>query len=138
MPPMMILFQPTGLPGQVKRILGVRSDQADTSWQELRDFAQSFLGDVRLAVDVSITSDPTGAQVELRAVSGAVKKLTVTSDVQLRNLWRGTYRVSVAKPGYKPAALDLDLVGQRVTALSCTLARAKSTDASSCSYGIGR
>ena len=135
---MMIITQPSAVPGQLKRVFGVRSDQADTSWQELRDFAQSFMGEARLAGDLTVTSEPSGAQIELRAVSGAVRKLTVTSDAQLRNLWRGVYRVSVEKPGYKPAALDLDLVSQRVTALSCTLARSKSAEVSRCVQGTSR
>ena len=138
MPPMLIVTLPGAVPGQFKRVIGVRSDQADTSWRELRDFAQSFMGEARLAGDLTVTSDPGGAQIELRAVSGTVTKLAATSDVQLRNLWRGVYRVSIDKAGYKPAAVDLDLVSQRVTALNCTLARAKSTEASRCVPGTSK
>jgi len=138
MPPMVIVTLPGAVPGQVKRVFGVRTDQADASWRELRDFAQSFLGEARLAVDLTVRTEPPGAQIELHAVSWAAKKITVASDVQLHNLWRGAYRVSVAKPGYKPAALDLDLMGQRFTALTCTLARSKSAEASRCEYASSR
>lgn len=136
MPPTLIITERGSSPGQLRQLFGVRADQADVSWQELRDFTQHSLSGQSLVVDLSITSEPKEAKVALRVISGVVRQVTVVTDVQVYNLWRGVYRLTADKPGYKPAVLDLELMGQRSAAVSCTLAKAKSAEKSRCIQAV--
>jgi hypothetical protein len=135
MPPTMLITQPGVFPGRTKRVLGVRTDQADSSWDELRNFITSFMASARLAVDLSVASEPDGAQVQLQAGEGGSAPLSIDTTCQLRNVWRGLYRMTVGKTGYKSAVLDLDLVNQGALSVSCVLAKAGDGESSRCAQG---
>ena len=133
MPPTLIITERSDSPGPVSRLFGVRADQAEQSWRELRDFAQTFLAGQSLVTNLTVTSEPSGANVALRVVSSAiVRQISVATNAEIRNLWLGRYRLSAEKLGHKPAGLDVELVGQRNFAVSCTLARARSAEKSRC------
>lgn len=85
-------------------------------------------------MDVSVASEPTGAKRELQAGSNAASRLTLATTCQLKNVWRGLYRVNVEKPGYKATSLDLDLVNQGSLAVSCKLVKTGGVDDSRCSF----
>jgi len=132
MPPTMLITQPSVFRGRTTRVLGVRTDQADSSWSELRNFVESFLASAKLAVDLTVASEPSGAQIQVQAGNNADNRMTLATTCQLKNVWRGLYRVKVEKPGYKASALDVDLVNQGGVELSCKLAKVGEAEDSRC------
>jgi hypothetical protein len=132
MPPTMMITQPSVFRGRTKRVEGVRTELADSSFSDLRNFVESLLASARLAVDVTVESEPSGAQLMMQAGSNAGNRMKLATTSQLKNVWRGIYRITVDQPGYKTAALDLDLVNQGGLAILCKLAKKNETDDSRC------
>jgi hypothetical protein len=130
MPPTLIITERSET-GPVRQLFGVRADQADASWRELRGFAQN-LAEMDLVTDLIIASDPRDAKIALQVVSHGMRRVTLPAEVQVYNLWRGAYRLTAERPGYKSAVLDVELIGQRSAGISCTLAKARSADKSRC------
>lgn len=132
MPPTMMITQPGVFRGRTRRVEGVRTELADSSFGDLRNFVESLLASARLAVDVTVESEPSGAQLMMQAGSNTGNRMKLATTSQLKNVWRGIYRITVDQPGYKTAALDVDLVNQGGLAILCKLARKNETDDSRC------
>lgn len=74
----------------------------------------------RLAVDLRVTSVPEGASVSLATLRTSPARTTATN-ASLTNVYRGYYRYTVSKNGFKTISGDLNLVDERGTLLRCAM-----------------
>jgi len=100
-------------PGGVVRADSVRALTGDVD--RVYESLKALKG---ISVDLRITSRPTEASVTVAAIT---KKLSATTDSTM-SLFRGLYRYTVVKPGFKTVTGELDLVNDS-RGLDCILNR---------------
>jgi serine/threonine protein kinase len=73
----------------------------------------------KLSINLTINSSPDQASYEMWA-SGAFHRTTSTNN-SIDNVWRGLYKYSLTKSGYKPIEDSLNLVDSNGRVLNCQL-----------------
>jgi hypothetical protein len=99
----------------------VRKEDGDLTWKKIKN-ATTRLGRVNeLTVRLEIKSVPiAGAHVKLRSV-GLTEAMDVATNGTLERVWRGKYKYTVTKAGYKTIEGSLDLVLNSGGEFLCTL-----------------
>jgi len=96
------------------------SRPAALAYSEMVSAFVKRIGANPLAVTLEISSQPTGAMVDLR--TAAVRGPESATNATLKNVYRGLYTFRVTKPTYKPAMGTLNLVDDDRPHLDCALA----------------
>lgn len=86
----------------------------------------------KLALDVTVRSNPPNADFMIQIRDNELSRRTARTNKKLENVWRGVYRATVQKSGFKEAVMELDLLNEGPTRISCTLIRTNDAGTSEC------
>jgi hypothetical protein len=112
---------------------GVDKGPADAVFQNLHEFIQKLSHLDPLAVDLSVSSQPPGAEFQVQVGKDAESQRVLTTDNRLQRVWRGLYIATIRMDGFKDFTFDLDLVDDSRGEIDCKLVLANQPGTSTCS-----
>lgn len=112
--------------------LGYEAGPIDAALQRIVAAFDRVLSYNDLAPTLQVDSDPNQAEFMIQVGSNALTQRKATVTDQVPNVWRGIYSGTVHKSGYKDATVNLDLMSDGRTTLSCKLVAVSARQDSVC------